>query len=154
MMTSGLLSYFFFKKLDPNISKSIQMKNQFPFFLSNHLIDIDKEHIPIIGKYVFEPFILLQKTKKAQGFGANLLEALNNIGPTINEKFRNNKINQSKFIEVISGRDKVNRSLRLMNKCNILGNFIPAFGRVVAQMQHDLFHIYTVDEHTLNEQKQ
>ena len=37
-----------------------------------------------------------------------------------------------------------------MNKCNILGNFIPAFGRVVAQMQHDLFHIYTVDEHTLN----
>ena len=145
-----LLNEILLKKLDPNNSKSVQINNQFPFILSNHLIDIDREHIPMMGKYVFEPFILLQKTKKAQGFGANLLEALNNIGPTINEKFRNNKINQSKFIEVISGDDKVNRSLRLMNKCNILGNFIPAFGRVVAQMQHDLFHIYTVDEHTLN----
>tara|TARA_B110000003_G_scaffold139795_1_gene141389 strand:- start:1909 stop:3255 length:1347 start_codon:yes stop_codon:yes gene_type:complete len=37
-----------------------------------------------------------------------------------------------------------------MNKTNILGRFIPQFGKVVAQMQHDLFHIYTVDEHTLN----
>ena len=41
-------------------------------------------------------------------------------------------------------------ALRLLNKCNILGKFIPAFRRIVAQMQHDLFHIYTVDEHTLN----
>ena len=145
-----LLNEIILKKLDPKVSKTIQIKNQYPFTISNHLIDIDREHIPMIGKYVFEPFILLQKTKKALGFGANLLEALNNIGPTINEKFRNNKINQSKFMEIISGNDKVNRSLRLMNKCNILGNYIPAFGQVVAQMQHDLFHIYTVDEHTLN----
>jgi [protein-PII] uridylyltransferase len=145
-----LLNEIILKKLDPKVSKIIQIKNQYPFTFSNNLIDIDREHISMIGKHVFEPFILLQKTKKALGFGANLLEALNGIGPTINEKFRNNKINQSKFIEIISGNDKVNRSLRLMNKCNILGNYIPAFGKVVAQMQHDLFHIYTVDEHTLN----
>ena len=145
-----LLNEIILKKLDPKVSKTIQIKNQYPFTISNHLIDIDREHIPMIGKYVFEPFILLQKTKRALGFGANLLEALNNIGSTINEKFRNNKINQSKFMEIISGNDKVNRSLRLMNKCNILGNYITAFGQVVAQMQHDLFHIYTVDEHTLN----
>ena len=106
-----LLNEIILKKLDPKVSKTIQIKNQYPFTISNHLIDIDREHIPMIGKYVFEPFILLQKTKKALGFGANLLEALNSIGPTINEKFRNNKINQSKFMEIISGNDKVNRSL-------------------------------------------
>lgn len=145
-----LLNEILLKRLNPNDSKIIQIKDQFPFTLSNHLIDIDKVHMPMINKYAFEPFILLQKIKKANGFGANLLEALNSFGPLINENYRNKKINQSKFIEVISGHEKVNRSLRLMNKCNILGNFIPAFGKVVAQMQHDLFHIYTVDEHTLN----
>jgi len=145
-----LLNEIILKKLDPKVSKIIQIKNQHPFTFSNHLIDIDKVDIPKIDKHVFEPFILLQKTKKAFGFGANLLDALNNFAPSINEKFRNNKINQSKFIKIISGNDKVNRSLRIMNKCNILGKFIPAFGKVVAQMQHDLFHIYTVDEHTLN----
>jgi len=145
-----LLNEIILKKIDPKDPKIIQIKNQYPFTFSNHLIDIDKEDIPTIGKHVFEPFMLLQKSKKALGFGANLLEALDNFAPSINEKFRNNKINQSKFINIISGNDKVNRSLRLMNKCNILGNFIPPFGKVVAQMQHDLFHIYTVDEHTLN----
>ena len=145
-----LLNEIMLKILDPKDAKIKQIKNQYPFIFSNNLIDIDKKNIPIIGKYVFEPFILFQKYKKTLGFGANLLVALNNFGPSIDEKFRNNKINQSKFINIISGSDKVNRSLRLMNKCNILGNFIPAFGKVVAQMQHDLFHIYTVDEHTLN----
>ena len=71
-----LLNEIILKKLDPKVSKTIQIKNQYPFTISNHLIDIDREHIPMIGKYVFEPFILLQKTKKALGFGANLLEAL------------------------------------------------------------------------------
>ena len=54
------------------------------------------------------------------------------------------------FFEIFQGKEKVNRSLRLLNKCNILGKYIPAFGKIVAQMQHDLFHVYTVDEHTLN----
>ena len=54
------------------------------------------------------------------------------------------------FFAIFQGKEKVNRSLRLLNKCNILGKYIPAFGKIVAQMQHDLFHVYTVDEHTLN----
>jgi len=145
-----LLNEILLKKLDPNDFKITQIKKYSPFTLSNNLIEIDKKQMAKIGSFIFEPFILLQKIKKAHGFGANLLEALNNFSSNINEKNRNNKKNQLKFIEVISGTDKVNRSLRLMNKCNILGNFIPAFGKVVAQMQHDLFHIYTVDEHTLN----
>ena len=37
----------------------------------------------------------------------------------------------------------------LMNRFGILGRYLPAFGRIVGQMQHDLFHVYTVDEHIL-----
>ena len=44
----------------------------------------------------------------------------------------------------------VRDTLRLMNRYEILGRYIPAFGRIVGQMQHDLFHVFTVDEHILN----
>jgi len=41
-------------------------------------------------------------------------------------------------------------ALRRMNRYGLLGQYIPAFGRIIGQMQHDLFHVYTVDEHILN----
>jgi [protein-PII] uridylyltransferase len=39
--------------------------------------------------------------------------------------------------------------MRRMNQYDILGRYLPAFGRIVGQMQHDLFHVYTVDQHIL-----
>ena len=40
--------------------------------------------------------------------------------------------------------------LKKMNESGVLGKFIPDFGKVVAQIQHDMYHVFTVDEHTLN----
>ncbi|MDB4040911.1 HD domain-containing protein, partial [Methylophilaceae bacterium] len=91
-----------------------------------------------------------QECKKTKGFGPNLLGALDTLSTQIDKKYRSNPNNQKKFLDIFKSKNKVSRSLRLLNKCNILGKFIPAFGKIVAQMQHDLFHIYTVDEHTLN----
>ena len=75
---------------------------------------------------------------------------LNNAANKINPSFRKDKQQQDKFLSILKSNDKVNRSLRIMNKCNLIGAYIPAFGKIVSQMQHDLFHIYTVDEHILN----
>ena len=75
---------------------------------------------------------------------------LQNSSKEINESFRKNKNQQEKFLSILKSDDKVNRTLRIMNKCNLIGAYIPAFGKIVSQMQHDLFHIYTVDEHILN----
>ncbi len=75
---------------------------------------------------------------------------LNSEALKIDRSFRNDQSKQAAFLKILKGKNKVNRSLRIMNKCSILGQFIPMFGKIVAQMQHDLFHIYTVDEHTLN----
>jgi len=45
--------------------------------------------------------------------------------------------------------DKITRKLRLMNRYGVLAAYLPNFEKIVGRMQYDLFHIYTVDEHTL-----
>jgi [protein-PII] uridylyltransferase len=53
------------------------------------------------------------------------------------------------FLEILTSRQDPETALRRMNEAGALGRFIPDFGRVVAQMQYDMYHFYTVDEHTL-----
>ena len=53
------------------------------------------------------------------------------------------------FIEILTSIKDPETTLRRMNEAGVLGRFVPDFGRVVAQMQHDMYHVYTVDEHTV-----
>src|SRR5207302_7964629 len=53
------------------------------------------------------------------------------------------------FIEILTSKKNPEIALRRMNEAGVFGRFIPDFGRVVAQMQYDMYHVYTVDEHTL-----
>ncbi|MBF0624959.1 MAG: [protein-PII] uridylyltransferase [Magnetococcales bacterium] len=67
----------------------------------------------------------------------------------VNRAFRTDPDVCRIFLELLSGRMSVGWVLREMNACQFLGRFIPEFGRIIGQSQHDLFHVYTVDEHTL-----
>jgi len=67
----------------------------------------------------------------------------------IDRSFRNNLEANRLFIEMLTFKDGPGFILRLMNEAGVLGKFIPDFGRVVAQMQFDMYHVYTVDEHTI-----
>ena len=115
-----------------------------------HLEYLDKNYKGNFINYMFDPFLIFQRRKNIKGFGPNLLGLLDNTSKKINHIHRKDKNLQNNFISIFKAKNKVNRALRLLNQTNILGKFVPAFGKVVAQMQHDLFHIYTVDEHTLN----
>src|SRR5258705_13621620 len=53
------------------------------------------------------------------------------------------------FMDVLTALQKPEQVLRRMNEAGVFGRFVPDFGRVVAQMQYDMYHVYTVDEHTL-----
>jgi [protein-PII] uridylyltransferase len=140
------------KKLSP---KKIQKVTQIPD--SKFLIN-DNDWLEINPRYqnrditphIFDVFITFQKYNKLKSLGPNLLTILNGAANKINSRFRNDKKQQGKFLSILKSNNKVNRSLRIMNKCNLIGAYIPAFGKIVSQMQHDLFHIYTVDEHILN----
>jgi [protein-PII] uridylyltransferase len=67
----------------------------------------------------------------------------------INQQLRDNSEANHLFLEILTSRKDPETALRRMNEAGVLGRFIPDFGRVVAQMQYDMYHVYTVDEHTL-----
>lgn len=99
---------------------------------------------------IFEAFLLLQQYPELKGMGPGLLRKLQLAKHLVNQKFRQDTQNKTRFIEILSQPIGVNHTLRAMNRYGILGRYIPAFGRIIGQMQHDLFHVYTVDEHILN----
>lgn len=68
---------------------------------------------------------------------------------SVDRAFRENPANQRLFIQLLQQSDGVNWAISMLARYGILGRYIPAFGRISGQMQHDGFHIYTVDEHTL-----
>ncbi len=67
----------------------------------------------------------------------------------INAKLRADEEANRLFVEMLTSEKDPEITLRRMNEAGVLGRFIPAFGRVVAQTQHDMYHVFTVDEHTI-----
>jgi len=53
------------------------------------------------------------------------------------------------FMEILTHKNGAEQTLRLMSECGVFGRFMPDFARVVAQMQYDMYHVYTTDEHTI-----
>jgi [protein-PII] uridylyltransferase len=98
---------------------------------------------------ILESMLLLQQHPEMKAHSAGTLRALWRAAPLINKAFRRNPHNRELFIQILRQPRGLTRELRLMNSYGILGRYIPAFGRIVGQMQHDLFHVYTVDEHIL-----
>ena len=80
---------------------------------------------------------------------ARTLRALWRNRHRVDAAFRRDPANRAKFIQVFREPRGLTHELRRMNLYGILGRYLPAFGRIVGQMQHDLFHVYTVDEHIL-----
>lgn len=98
---------------------------------------------------ILESTLLLQQHPELTARGAATLRALWRATPLINAAFRRDPHNCALFMEILRQPRGLTRELRLMNRYGVLGRYIPAFGRIVGQMQHDLFHTYTVDEHIL-----
>ncbi len=92
---------------------------------------------------------LLQKLDDLEGPSADALRALWRALPLIDAAFRANPVNRELFMAILREPKRVTFMLRKMNHYGILARYLPAFGRIVGQMQHDLFHVYTVDEHIL-----
>jgi [protein-PII] uridylyltransferase len=98
---------------------------------------------------ILESFILLEQHPELVGFSASTLRALWRGRKNINAAFRKDIENRKLFMQIFRQPQGLTHALRRMNHQDILGRYIPAFGKVVGQMQHDLFHVYTVDEHIL-----
>lgn len=98
---------------------------------------------------ILESFRLMQSHTELKGMTARTLRALWRARLSINERFRRNPVNRSQFLELFKQPRGIVHELRRMNQYSVLGRYLPAFGMIVGQMQHDLFHVYTVDQHIL-----
>jgi len=88
-------------------------------------------------------------TLKLRGVRAETIRLIRNHRHQIDDTFRNDLRCRSLFMELLRQPQGITHEMRRMNRYGILAAYLPAFEKVVGQMQHDLFHVYTVDEHTL-----
>ncbi len=98
---------------------------------------------------ILEAFLLLQDHPELKGFAVPTMRALWHARDRIDAAFRRSPENRARFMEILRRPSGITHTLRRMNQYGILGRYLPAFGRIVGRMQHDLFHVYTVDEHIL-----
>ncbi len=98
---------------------------------------------------LLEIFVLMAQHKHIDGIRAATIRLIRDSAYLIDEDFRNDPRNTRQFMELLRSPLKVAQQLRRMNRYGILGRYLPEFGRIIGRMQHDLFHIYTVDAHTL-----
>ena len=98
---------------------------------------------------ILESALLLQQHPDLKARSAATLRAMWRAAPLINAAFRRDPRHRALFMEILRQPRGLTSELRLLNRYGILGRYMPAFGRIVGQMQHDLFHVYTVDEHIL-----
>lgn len=94
-------------------------------------------------------FIVMQQNPRLKGMSARMLRQLWHSRVKINSDFRKNPVNKALFIEFFKQPQGIVHELRRMNETSVLGRYLPVFRKIVGQMQHDLFHVYTVDQHIL-----
>ena len=97
---------------------------------------------------IFRAFLALQSVTDAEFFDPDTLRGLWRAVHLIDQKFRDDPQANRLFLTILQS-EKVTFNLRRMSRYGVLGRYIPAFGRITGQMQHDLFHVYSVDEHIL-----
>ena len=98
---------------------------------------------------ILETFLLFQETVGIKGFSARTLRALYNARSLMDAAFRRNPVNRAMFMRILQTPQGITHAMRLMNQTSVLGRYLWVFRRIVGQMQHDLFHVYTVDQHIL-----
>ena len=116
----------------------------------NGMIDIAHERVfAEAPSALLEIFLLLEQHGELKGMTARTQRALWHARFRIDDSFRRDPQNRELFLQILKAPKGITHALRNMNQLSILGRYLPAFRRIIGQMQHDLFHVYTVDQHIL-----
>ncbi|WP_041523108.1 [protein-PII] uridylyltransferase [Gilvimarinus agarilyticus] len=115
------------------------------------------DYIEVAHIYVFEEspsalleiFVLMAQNPDIKGVRASTIRLMRESRHLIDDSFRQDPVNNQLFLQLFTYPAQLVDELKRMSRYGILGLYLPEFGRVTGQMQHDLFHIYTVDAHTL-----
>lgn len=124
------------------VNSRFQVRNG---FLEVNRDDVFEEYPPAL----LEVFLLFADTPLAENIRSNTVRLIRSHLDLINDEFRANPAVREMFLQIFSNPNKLTRKIRMMNRYGVMAAYIPAFDAIVGRMQYDLFHIYTVDEHTV-----
>ena len=118
-------------------------------------IALDRGRICVLDETLFarDPVAIMRLFRMAAETGAPVhpatLKLLRRSLPLVDAAFRETPAVNALFLEIITAKSGQDSVLRLMNETGVLGRYIPEFGRIVSMMQFNMYHHYTVDEHTI-----
>ncbi|MBL1271687.1 MAG: [protein-PII] uridylyltransferase [Oceanospirillales bacterium] len=124
------------------INKRFQVRNSYIEAVNNQVFAYSPYAI-------MEIFVLMAQHPEIRGIRATTIRSLRAHRHLIDDAFRSDLAVTSLFMELLRTPHALDESLSAMKKYNVLGRYLPEFGQIIGQMQHDLFHIYTVDAHTM-----
>ena len=121
-----------------------------PFFDRGGFLEVGRDDLFIQQPHtILQAFRVLQDDDTLKGLSARTMRALYNARNVMDGAFRKDPVNQATFMAILQAPKGQTRLFRLMNQTSVLGRYLWVFRRIVGQMQHDLFHVYTVDQHIL-----
>jgi len=98
---------------------------------------------------ILQTFLVYQTHVGVKGLSVRTLRALYNARQLMDGAFRRDPVNRATFKQILMQHDGITHAMRLMNQTSVTGRYLWIFRKIVGQMQHDLFHVYTVDQHIL-----
>ncbi|MDR3097738.1 MAG: nucleotidyltransferase domain-containing protein, partial [Paraburkholderia sp.] len=98
---------------------------------------------------ILEAFLLYEQVPGVKGLSARTMRALYNAREKMDQHWRRDPENRRLFMAILKEPAGITHAMRLMNQTSVLGRYLLNFRRIVGQMQHDLYHVYTVDQHIL-----
>ncbi|GAB2577277.1 [protein-PII] uridylyltransferase [Ramlibacter solisilvae] len=120
------------------------------FAIKAGMIEVTSDDLYLKNPHaILETFLVYQRTMGAKGLSARTLRALYNARKMMDGRFRDDPVNHATFRAILMQHEGITHAMRLMNQTSVLGRYLWVFRRIVGQMQHDLFHVYTVDQHIL-----
>jgi len=137
------------QRLLPELESPPRVLNE-RFRVRGELLEVcDEETFVQEPTAILESFLLMQQHQELRGMTAPTLRALWRATGRIDTRFRRDPLARMLFLHILQQHEGIVHEFRRMNQYGVLGRYLPEFGRIVGQMQHDLFHVYTVDQHIL-----
>ena len=155
VITLGALNDILLQYLDEKIHtqegeqvKITPINDRFQLF--NNYIEVTRPSIfDEKPSAMLEIFVIMGNNRNIVGVRAETIRLLREKRHLIDDNFRRNSENNAMFLSLFSIEYGLVTQLKRMRRYGILGRYLPEFGEIIGQMQHDLFHQYTVDSHTL-----
>ncbi len=120
------------------------------FRLVNHYIEpVDDDVFTQYPPAILEIFVLITRDQSIQGPTAETIRLIRDHQELVDDNFRKDPRCTRLFLELLRAPFVLTTTLKRLARYGILGRYLPEFGQIIGQMQYDLFHIYTVDAHTL-----